>query len=79
MLLYFKKHLPVDQNKFVYRPVTGCLHAITASKKTVMCYKSERFDVYCAMVDLLKDYDRMNASVLCVEMRETGLPRHLSV
>ena len=39
-----------------------------------MYYNSQRFDVYCAMVDLPKAYDRINTSLLCDKMRDTELP-----
>ena len=39
-----------------------------------MYYNSQRSDIYCAMVDLSKVYDRINASLLCDKMRESELP-----
>ena len=38
-----------------------------------MNYNSQRSDVYRAMVDLSKAYDRINTSLLCGKMRETEL------
>ena len=39
-----------------------------------MYYNSERSDVYCAMIDILKDYERINTSLLWDKMGETDLP-----
>ena len=39
-----------------------------------MYYNSQRSDVYCAMVDLSKAYDKINTSLLYDKMKETELP-----
>ena len=39
-----------------------------------MYNKLKRSDVFCAMVDPSKAYDRINTSLLVDKMRETGLP-----
>ena len=74
MLPYLQKHLPVHENQFDYRPATGCIDVITVLKETAMYYNSQCFDVYCAMVDISKVYDRINTSLLSEKMRESDLP-----
>ena len=39
-----------------------------------MYYNSQRSDVYCAMIDLSKAYDRINTCLLCDKMRDPELP-----
>ena len=52
LLTYLKKHLPIHENQFAYRPATGCIDAITVLKETVKYYNSQRPDDYRAMVNL---------------------------
>ena len=42
-----------------------------------MYHNLKRSDVYCAMVDLSKAYDRITTSLLCEKVRETDLPRQV--
>ena len=71
LLPHLEKHLPVHKNQFACRPETGCIDEMTVLKETVMYYNIKRYDVLCAMVDLLKAYARTNTSLLCYKMRET--------
>ena len=71
LLPYRRKIFLFIKNQFAYRHATGCIDAITVLKKTAM---SQIFDVYFAMLDLSKAYDRINTSLLCEKMRETELP-----
>ena len=73
-LSHLEKHLPVPENQFAYGPTTGCIDTVTVLKESVMFYNFRRSDVYCAMVDLLRAYYRINTSLLCDKMRETYLP-----
>ena len=50
------------------------LDAITLLKETVAHYSKENTDVYCALVDLSKAYDRIDASFLCDKLKATNLP-----
>ena len=59
--------------QFAYQPATYCIDDITVLKETVIYYKSERSDVYCAMVDLSKAYDRINTSFSRDKIKETEL------
>ena len=52
----------------------GCLDVITLLKETVAHYNREHIDVYCAMVDLSKAYDRLNISSMCDKLKTTYLP-----
>ena len=74
LLPHIEKYFPVHDNQFAYRPATSCIDAINVLKETVMYHNSQRSDVYCAMIDLSKAYDRINNSLLCNKMRETELP-----
>ena len=74
LLPHLEKHLSVHENQFAYRPATGCIDAITVLKETIMYYNSQRSDVYCALVNLSKAYDRVKTSLLCGKMREIDLP-----
>ena len=69
---HLEKHLPTHENQFAYRPATGCIDGMTVLKETVMYYNSQRSDVYCAMLDLSKAYDKINTSLLCDKTRETN-------
>ena len=59
LLPHLEKNLKIEQRQFTYRNATGCLDAITLLKETVAHYNREHTDVYCAMVDLSKAYDRI--------------------
>ena len=74
LLPHLERHLPVHENQFAYQTVTGCIDAITVEKDRVMYYNAKGSDVYCAMLDLSKVYDRINTSLLFDKMRETELP-----
>ena len=74
LLPHLENYLYIHENQFAYRPATGCMDAKTVLNKTVMYYHLQRSDVYCAMVDLSKAYDRINTSVLFDKMKETELP-----
>ena len=68
LLPHLEEHLPVHENQFAYRPAIGCIDAITVLN--YMYYNLQRSDVFCAMVDLLKAYSRINTSLICDKMRE---------
>ena len=36
LLPRLEKHLPIHENKFAYRPETGCIDTITVLKETMM-------------------------------------------
>ena len=73
-LPHLEKHLPIHENQFAYRPAPGCIDCITVLKESLMYYNSKRSDVYCAMVDLSRTYDKINTRLLCDKIRETELP-----
>ena len=65
LLPQLENNLKIDQRHFAYQNATGCLDAITLLKEPVAHYNREHTDVYCAMVDLSKAYNRTNISSLC--------------
>ena len=75
LLPHLEKNLKIDQSQFAYRNAAGCLYAKTLLKEIVAYYNREHTDVYCAMFELSKAYDRINTSPLCDKLKATYLPR----
>ena len=73
-----KKYLNLSHNQIAYRPSTGCLKAITLLKEATSHYNLKHSDVFCAMIDLSKAYNRINVNTICPNFRRTELPAQIT-
>ena len=71
------KHLKLFNRKFAFRPETDYITAVLEMRKVIGKYNEKSSPVHCAMVDLTKDFDKVNYENVIRKLRESTLPNQI--
>ena len=72
------RYIVLNKRQFGFRAKTSCLSAHIILKEIIKKYNSENSNVYSAMVDISKAFDKVNHSILINTLQSLSLPISVS-
>ena len=67
------KHIDLNKRQFGFRAKTSCLSAHIILKEIIKKYNAGKSNVYCAMVDISKAFDKVNHSILIDTLKSLNI------
>ena len=68
------KYLNINGLQFGFTPGSGPLDAVSFVKETILKYKFDNSNVFCAALDLSRAFDRVNITKLLKKIYDTKIP-----
>jgi len=68
-----RKQVKLNKKQFGFRPNYSCAHAVLILKQCMLIAKHYRRRLYIAAIDASKAFDKVNRSILWIELLENGV------